>query len=497
MQKGLLLILGLAVGSLVIGIYPTEFASAQRSTSTTYDDRDSEYRKKRKDRLLDLMKVGYYSVGRGSGFVTNAEREQALREMLAIRREFGDKRGEISDLIGIAETYAQRMRHREAIENLKIAIELARALGDVRIEYETLAALIEPIDILKGRTPISVYEYLIRRDSSFDWIEARFEYLDEKLIQLKLSGIAVPDRRYYTYTIQNIGDSYSSRKAYIKAIESYTKSIKRASDLLDREQVQYKNDVYETIAQLYLKTALLYKSMGNQSQADDALNNALDYYSRLGVDREYNNLSTAEFLTKGKIYTDDRLENLTVLAIAKNSEELIQRAIKARIAENHGYGGRIGDAYSVVANYKMAIQYYEQAIKRETESRLSRKQIDNRWRIEIYRKLARAYAGIGDVSTSLKYYLLAYESYLIVFEQTSQHVIANESRWREHREKLYRIIGRQPHTLSSSDSVGLLVEIGNLYKQIGEVDKAIAFYNKAQTILNNSPYADRKSRDLI
>lgn len=31
MQKGLLLILGLAVGNLVIDIYPTEFALAQRS----------------------------------------------------------------------------------------------------------------------------------------------------------------------------------------------------------------------------------------------------------------------------------------------------------------------------------------------------------------------------------------------------------------------------------------------------------------------------------
>lgn len=147
------------------------------------------------------------------------------------------------------------------------------------------------------------------------------------------------------------------------------------------------------------------------------------------------------------------------------------------------------NAYNSVTYYKMAIQYYEQEIRKEIDSRLSRKQIDNFSRLRLYRKLARAYAGIGDVTTSLKYYLLAYESYLILFEQRSQHVIANQPSWREHREKLYRIIGRQPHTLSSSYDVGLLVEIGNLYKQIGEVDKAIAFYTKAQTILDNSEAA--------
>ena len=530
MYKGLSVVLSLIVAGLAIASQPIEFASAQKSTNPTndyfsevwlrwfsydsvdtyvkeelrkiYDDGGSEYRKKRKDRLLNLMKVAYSS-GRGADSVTNAEREQALREMIAIRREFGDKRGEISDFIGIAMTYAQRMRHREAIENLKIAIELARALGDFTIEYRTLTAAIEPIDILKGRILIGVYAYLIRRDSSFDWIEARLEYLVAKLNQLKLSGIAVPGSKYYFYTgyaedisasiSENIGDSYSSRKAYLKAIESYNKTLKRFSSLLVKEQVSSLYSLYKDMAQLHLKTALLYKTMGNQSQADDAINNALDYYSRLGIDREYNNLSTAEFLTNAGIDGTENWANIITLAIAKNSKELIQRVIKARIAkDNKSYDYynfvSVGNAYNSVADYKMAIQYYEQAIKRETESRLSRKQIDNGQRMENYRKLATAYAGIGDVTTSLKYYLLAYESYLILFEQRSQRVIANQSR-REHREKLYRIIGRQPHALSSSDSVGLLVEIGNLYKRIGETDKAIAFYTKAQNTLDNSAAA--------
>jgi tetratricopeptide (TPR) repeat protein len=224
----------------------------------------------------------------------------------------------------------------------------------------------------------------------------------------------------------------------------------------------------------------------------------LDYYSRLGIDREYNNLSTAEFLTKAAAITPtNRWGNLTTLAIAKSSEELIQRVIKARIAkgnksyEYYNFAG-VGDAYNSVADYKMAIQYYEQAIKRETESKLSRKEIDNGQRMKIYRKLARAYAGIGDVSTSLKYYLLAYENYLILYEQTNRKLNEyrkRDKRWAERRAEFYRIMGNQPDYLSSfsnSGDVGLLVEIGNLYKQRGETDKAITFYTKAQNILDNS-----------
>ena len=72
------------------------------------------------------------------------------------------------------------MRHREAIENLKIAIDSARSTGYLRIEYQVLNMNITTT-VLGGDLDQNVYEYLISRDSSFDWIPARLEYLNEKL----------------------------------------------------------------------------------------------------------------------------------------------------------------------------------------------------------------------------------------------------------------------------------------------------------------------------
>jgi|GEM_PF-3941824 len=518
MRKVLSIGLGLIVAGLAIVSQPIQSASARQPTNQTYnyspdyspdysppfrfgetyikeelrkiyDDSGSEYRKKRKNRLLDLIKVTIN--GRS---ITNAIREQAFREMITIRREFGDKRGEISGFIGIATTYAQRMRHREAMDNLKIAIELARSSGDIRIEYETLTATIKTIDISNGLVPINVCAYLIRRDSSFDWIEARLEYLEEKLNQLKLSGIAVPQHldSYNYYTIEKIGDSYSSRKAYLKAIESYNKTIKRISGLLDREQILYRTSVYENMAEIYVKTALLYKLIGNHAQANDAINSALDYYSRLGLDREYKKLSTAKFTERRGPLLSKTMTNLATLAIAKKSEELIQRVIKFWRAgsdkiDDYLIFESIGDAYESVADYKMAIQYYEQTIKSYADPRLSREGgISNVGfnRLQYYRKLARAYTNMGDESTGLKYYLLAYDDYLMSYEQKRSRK-TNSTR-SQYMADLYRIIGKQLHDLSSYDDVELLVEIGNLYKRRGKTDKAINFYTKAQNILENS-----------
>ena len=143
MRKVLSIGLGLIVAGLAIISQPIQSASAQNPTNQTYDysgearwllwfrgeyvgeelrkiydDVGSEYRKKRKNRLFELMRIA-----QNIRSITNAVKEQAFREMIAIRREFGDKRGEISDFINIAMTYAQRMRHREAVDNLKIAID--------------------------------------------------------------------------------------------------------------------------------------------------------------------------------------------------------------------------------------------------------------------------------------------------------------------------------------------------------------------------------------
>jgi tetratricopeptide (TPR) repeat protein len=502
MHKGWSLVLGLMVGGLVINTYPTEFASAQQSTSAVletkllqipqsrflqddendkkertriYDDRGSEDRQKRRKRLYDLSRVAY-SGGRGSGLISRIEAEQVLQQMIPIRREFGDRRGEISDFIGIAMTYAQRMRHREAVENLKTAINLARSTGDLRTEYQVLTSDIETTDLFEvDRTVTVVYEYLIRRDSSFDWIPARLEYLEEQLNSLS-RDFSLFDR---------IGNSYSARKEYLKAIEAYKKSI--SYRLLKKAKKDYH---YKTIAKIQLKMGLLYKLIGKETEADDVFNNSLDSYSKLGISREYSNLLTNWLLTDA-MEAPEVWDNLTTLAIAKNSDWLISKVIQAQItrySKSDVVFRRIGDAYNRTGNYKTAIDYYKKALKLRLEMKepnLDYVYTNYKYSHEL--ALARTYANIGDNSTSLKYYLLIYNNYYL---QQKKFIRDDFPKFdQEWRVEIYKIIGKRLANLADAYGASLLVEIGNCYKKLEETDKALDFYKQAADKLDNSMFA--------
>jgi tetratricopeptide (TPR) repeat protein len=496
MQKGLLLILGLAVGSLVIGIYPTEFASAQRSPIEVklrqlpptlysyseeernrigeeiiriYDDRGSEDRQRRRKRLYDLSRVGYS--GGLRGYVSRLEAEQSLRQMIPIRKEFGDRRGEISDFMRIATIYSQRMRHREAVENFKIAIELARSNGDLRMEYQVLIREIGAGDLFEGIVPIPVCVYLIRRDSSFDWIPARLEYLKEKL------NLSSPD----PLLLEKIGGSYSARKEYLKAIEGYKKNIYGLNSLLNKGEKCYLCD-FSSIAAIQLKMGLLYRLIGKEVEAEDAFNNSLDSYSKIGINRDYSNLLTTASIVKARADEREIWDNITTLAIAKKSDQLISKVIQARITRYNTRGyfvlKDIGDAYSRVGDYKTAINYYEQSLKSRSE-----REINYRDSPEL--ALARAYANTGDKEASLKYYLLVYNNYYLQRPIFVDHFSASEFAQKT-RTELYEIIGKKPTNLADGYGSLLLLEFGNFYKKIGEADKAINLYKQAADKLDNS-----------
>jgi tetratricopeptide (TPR) repeat protein len=506
MHKRKYLILGLIVSGLVISNYPTQFASAQQSISSTlenkllpmnrgyflesfskiedendkkeririYDDRGSEERQRKINHLNNLSKVAY-AVILGDIYVSSLEVEQALRQMIPIRREFGDRRGEISDFLGIAITYCLRMRHREAIENLKIAIDLARSTGDLRIEYQVLNRNITTT-VLGGDLDQNVYEYLISRDSSFDWIPARLEYLNERL------NLPSPDPSLF----EKIGNSYAARKEYIKAIEAYKKSIAGLhSNSLKKAEKNYFFYGYRSIAAIQLKMGLLYKLIGKETEANNTLNNSLDSYSKIGINRDYNNLLTNMPQIDG-MDTSEGWGNLTTLAIAKKSDRLISKVIQAQITRDdkgHFALKNIGDAYNRIWDYKTAINYYEQALKR----RLEMKDINTGYADSPELAIARAYANIGDKATSLKYYLLVYNNYYLQYLQRNKLTRYDLSQVDQaNRLAIFKTIDKIPTSLSIGYGANLLVEIGNFYKKIGKTDKAINFYQQANNKLDNS-----------
>ena len=173
MGKSLGLLLCLMVAGLGNSIQLISIVSAEDATA-----KKSTYRKIREQELDKLL----WLIAPPRSRLTLVEHEKINRQILAIYKGLGDLKGEVKTLVRLAYLDARRYRHSRAINTLRQALKLARASGDIKFEFEIISHRMHLENIVENRLipgDMPVYEYLIKRDSKSDDIEARVEYLFE------------------------------------------------------------------------------------------------------------------------------------------------------------------------------------------------------------------------------------------------------------------------------------------------------------------------------
>lgn len=428
--------LGSVVIALMLGCLPVqmimlmcETVSAQsiQPKSSLLAKKAASYREMRKneaDRLRDLARAG-----RPFGGLTYPEREKRYRQALTIYQEIRDRKNEIEVLIRLAELDAVRFRHSKAVQTLRLAIQTAKLSGDPKSELEVLLSEIDSGDLIGDRIPINnIYEYLIRRDplsTSFD------EYL---------TYIRSSDNHYNRCSlIGRMGDAYFEIKLYDQALSAYKKAILECRR--DVEKFKYITRIGTT-----------YKLMGQELKAQRTLDEALSFYK-------------GKF-SKNTSYFDRLIEHDSYIriAVAKNSDKLLQIIFRWKASEYVETLIDIGDAYKSIENYELALSYYKQAVYLQESSKGTTSYFYKM--AKLLHKIARMHVHLGNDSDALKTYLLALNKVREV---------------REYGERLVK-----PSMFPPSYGVGLLIDIGNFYMRKGEKDKANTFYKEADEILRLS-----------
>jgi tetratricopeptide (TPR) repeat protein len=462
MGRSLGLVLWFMVVELAISMYPANIVLAEETTA-----KKSTYRKMREQELDKLLRLIDYR-----GRLTLVEHEKINRQILAIYKGLGDLKGEVKTLVSLAYLDARRYRHSRAINTLRQALKLARASGDIKFEFEIMSHRMSLENIVKNRLipgDMPVYEYLIKRDSNSDDIEARVEYLFEH------KNFCAEDYFCTTSGYGSIGDAYVYKKLYPRAIEFYKKGI------LKLRKISSEREPRTSI--LLLKMGLAHKLMGNEAEALIYLNEALVYYEKT-LDLIINGLKQGKKMGYLGVFED--LKEFTVIAAAKGSNQLLEKVLYTQkllrdslIDEKTGtvslhldvdMGSAYedtGDAYSEVGNYKVAMMYYQKAIDYYSQVKPPKDENDKHSFLRnvflIKHKIARTYVRLGDEANAL----IAYED-LLKFGEIRANLVKKEE--------------RDSYRPSFFFYPGFLIDIGNFYASRGDRQKAMNFYKQADYV---------------
>jgi tetratricopeptide (TPR) repeat protein len=330
-----------SIRSISIGSVFIENATAQSSSYR-------ELRKKDADKLFSLARK--QSVAGD----TYAYIEKTYRQALAIYKEIGEYRSEIKTLVRLAEIEALRFRHGKAVEILRQAIQIAQLSGDRKSELEILFSNLKFGDLIEDRDIMLVLQYLILRDPLSISLDERFLYL----ISLDESFFLQNPQYNYCILYSYIGDAYFGKKLYPQAAEAYKKAVEGYTNALECPKREPRDLWFKN--ELLIQLGFTHKLMRQEVQAQTALDEALGYFD-----------GSVNKNTSKRVMSDGLFTNFITIAVAKNSDKLLQKVFRIhRDYFNNNFGDwnsistikHLGKVYELLGKYDLAIIYYKQAL---------------------------------------------------------------------------------------------------------------------------------------
>ena len=339
----------------------------------------------------------------------------------------------------------ERDTRAQAIEPLKKALDIWRALGDVREEGYALSSLGETYKLLGN------------------FAEAK-KHLDDALLRLR----SVADLSGEAYVLNIIGAAYRDLDKKLLALDNYSKALELRVRIGDRWGQ----------AQIHNNAGLIYSLIGNQRESIANSERALPLWRE--VDDPAMELNTLNNIALANV----ALGNLTA---AYQTYQLIlntcsQAPPPCRL-ERYARNGRgiiqdtWGAANEALDEYQLALKQFREAGQAEEEAK-------------VLNNIGMVFAGLGEATTAMHYFQEALkigEEKHVVEDVTRSNIGYAQMLLNNRTEALQQL--EQAKTLGETShdqrfQAYTLMRTGAVQRALGQFENALKSYNEALEIQN-------------